>query len=95
MYTVGKNLLESRLAIWAFRRKRFAGGRINKHKMRLCAHGGMQQYGVNDWETYSPTVNWISVRFLMIFAQIIKLDSKAIGFVLTFPQSDLDVPVYM
>ena len=35
------------LAIWAFKRKRFPDGRINKHKARLCAHGGMQKYGVN------------------------------------------------
>ena len=31
----------------------------------------------------------------MIFAQIIKLDTKAIDFVLAFPQADLDVPVSM
>ena len=55
----------------------------------------MQQYGVNYWETYSPTVNWISVLFLIIVAQILKLDTKAIYFVLEFPQSDLDFPVYM
>ena len=35
------------LAIWAFKRKSFPDGRINKHKAQLCAHGGMQQYGVN------------------------------------------------
>ena len=34
-------------AIWAFKQKRFPDGCINKHKARLCAHGGMQQYGVN------------------------------------------------
>ena len=83
------------LAIWAFKRKRFPDGRINKHKARLCAHGGMQQYGVNYWETYSPTVNWISVRFLMIFAQVLELDTQAIDFVLAFPQAKLEVPVYM
>ena len=55
----------------------------------------MQQYGVNYWETYSPTVNWIGVLFIMIVAQIIKLDTKAIDFVLAFPQADLNVPVYM
>ena len=31
----------------------------------------------------------------MIVAQILKLDTKEIDFVLTFPQADLDVPVYM
>ena len=55
----------------------------------------MQQYGVNYWETYSPTVNWISVCFLMIVAEVLKLDTQAIDFVLAFPQADLEFPVYM
>jgi len=83
------------LAIWSFKRKRFPDGRINKWKARLCAHGGMQTYGVNYWETYAPTVNWISVRFLLIVAQVLDLNTQAIDFVLAFPQADLDVPVYM
>ena len=83
------------LAIWYFRRKLFHYGRINKHKARLCAHGGMQQYVVNHWETYSPTVNWISVQFFMIVAQIFKLDTKAIYFVTVFNKAHLDVPVYI
>ena len=32
-------------AIWSFKRKRFPDGTLNKHKARLCAHGGMQQWG--------------------------------------------------
>ena len=83
------------LAIWDFSRKRFPSGRINKHKAWLCSHGGVQQYEVNYWETYSSTVNWVSVRFLMIFAQILNLDTKAIVFVLVLPQDYLDVPFYM
>ena len=55
----------------------------------------MQEFGVNYWETYAPTVNWISVRFLMIVAQVLDLDTQAIDFVLAFPQADLDAPVYM
>ena len=83
------------LAIWAFKRKRFPDGRIYKHKARLCAHGVIQKYGVNYWETYSPTVNWISVRFLMIVAQVLELYTQAIDFVLAFTQAELEVPVYM
>ena len=55
----------------------------------------MQQWGVNYWETYAPVVNWISVRFLLILGEIAGLESRAIDFVLAFPQADLDVPVYM
>ena len=87
--------VKSILAIWAFRRKRFPDGLINKHKARLCAHGGMQTCGVNYWDTYAPTVNWISIRFLLIVAQILKLNTQAIDIVMAFPQADLEVPVYM
>ena len=40
-------------------------------------------------------MNWISVRFLMIVAQILEIDTQAIDFVLAFPQAKLEVPVYM
>jgi len=82
-------------AIWAFKRKRFPNGELNKHKARLCAHGGMQQWGINYWETYAPVVNWISIRFLLVLSEIVGLESQAIDFVLAFPQAELDVPVYM
>ena len=48
-----KNILK----IWAFKRKIYPDGTIWKHNAMLCAHGGMQTYGVNYWDTYSPTVN--------------------------------------
>jgi len=35
------------MAIWSFKRKRFPDGSLNKHKARLCAHGGMQTWGEN------------------------------------------------
>jgi hypothetical protein len=83
------------MAIWSFKRKRFPDGTLNKHKARLCAHGGQQQWGVNYWETYAPVVNWISVRFLLIISQLAGLETQALDFVLAFPQADLDVPVFM
>lgn len=63
------------MAIWSFKRKRFPEGSLNKHKARLCAHGGMHQWGINYWETYAPVVNWISVRFLLILAQLLGLET--------------------
>jgi hypothetical protein len=83
------------MAIWSFKRKRLPDGTLNKHKARLCAHGGMQQWGVNYWETYAPVVNWISVRFLLVVGQLLGLETKALDFVLAFPQADLDTPVFM
>ena len=55
----------------------------------------MQQWGNNYWETYSQVVNMMSVRLLLTIAKIYKLESKAVDFVLAFPQADLDIPVYV
>jgi hypothetical protein len=83
------------LSIWSFKRKRHPDGSLNKHKARICAHGGMQKWGVDYWETYSPVVNWISVRALLAISTIHNLPTKSIDFVLAFPQADLDTDVFM
>jgi hypothetical protein len=85
------------LAIWSFKRKRFPDGSLNKHKARLCAHGGMQQWGINYWETYAPVVNWISVRILLSLSVMQDLPTTAIDFVLAFPQATLseEEKIYM
>jgi len=77
------------LAIWSFKRKRHPDGSLDKHKARLCAHGGMQQWGVNYWETYAPVVNWISVRLLLSISLMYDLPTTAIDFVLAYPQATL------
>ncbi len=82
-------------AIWSFKQKQYPDRSLNKHKARLCAHGGMKQWGVNYWETYVPVVNWISVHFLLILSEILGLETQAVKFILTFPQTKPDVPVYM
>ena len=52
-------------AVWSFRRKRSPTGELLKHKARLCAHGGQQTQGVTYWDTYSPVVNWFTLRSLL------------------------------
>jgi len=49
--------------------------------------------GDNYWETYSPVVNMMSVRLLLLIGKIHKLDLKAIDFVLAFSQAKLDVDI--
>jgi len=83
------------LSIWSFKRKRSPAGELLKHKARLCAHGGMQKWGENYWETYSPTVSWISVRALLAVGIINDLSTSTIDFTLAFPQVDLDIDVFM
>ena len=55
----------------------------------------MQQWVLNYWETYSPVVNWISVRSLLAIASIHGLTSIKIDFVLSFTQYDLNADVFM
>ncbi len=80
-------------AIWSFKRRQRPDGTLVKHKARLRAHGGMQQWGTNYWETCSPVVNMVTVRLILLLARIYKLDSKAIEFVLAFPQAELYVDI--
>ena len=83
------------MAIWSFKRKQYPNGTLNKHKARLCAHGGQPQWVITYWETYAPVVNWVSVRFIFIISQLAGLETQELDFVLAFPQAKLDVPVYM
>ena len=83
------------LSIWSFKLKRYPDGRIMKYKSRLCAHGGMQQWGVDYWETYAPVVNWLSIRTLLILSVIYGYHSRAIDFISAFPQANLDYDVFM
>jgi hypothetical protein len=82
-------------AIWSFKCKRYPNGSLNRHKAHLCAHEGMQQWGVSYWETYSPVVNVLTVCLLLALCNIHKLESKSIDFVLAFPQAELDVDIWM
>jgi hypothetical protein len=83
------------MSIWSFKRKGYPDGTLNKHKAHLCAHGGMQTWGKNYWEIYSIVVNWASVHLILAIAKIHGLLSKSINFMLSFPQADIEIPVYM
>ena len=82
------------MSVWAFKVKRYPDGRILKHKAHLNAHGGMQRWGVDYWETYAPVVNWISVRLLLVLLIIHKLDTTSIEFVFSIPTSIEERCVY-
>ena len=56
--------LKTIISIWYFKRNRSPDEILIKHKSRICEHGGIQQWGVNYWETYAPVVDRISVRSL-------------------------------
>ena len=84
------------MAIWSFRKKRDnIIGKMVKYKSRICAHSGMQEKGINYWETYAPVVHWMSVRIMLTLVAIENLHTESIGFVFAYPQAYIDVDIYM
>ena len=83
--------LKTILSIWYFKRSRLPYEKLIKHKSIVCAHGGMQQWGVNYSKTYAPVVNWKSAMSLLAIESINDFPITWIHFVLAFHQSDLDV----
>jgi hypothetical protein len=68
---------------------------VYKHKARVNVHGGQQTYGVNYWETFSPVVNWFSIRLTLVPSLIYQWKRRQIDFVLAFPQADVECELYM
>ena len=66
-----------------------------KRKVRLCTHIGMQKWGDSYWEAYSPVLNILTVRLIIVISKIRILDSRAIDFVLGFPQAELEEYIWM
>lgn len=89
----GEVILDS---VWAMRRKRDIKTReVYKHKARLNMHGGQQVKGIHYDETYSPVVQWSSVRIALILTILQGWASRQIDFVLAFPQADITHDNYM
>jgi hypothetical protein len=82
-------------AIWSYRRKRRPDGTLLKHKCRICADGSQQRHGIDYWDTYSPVVQWSTVRLIMVLASTLELKSRQVDYQQAFPQAPLDDDVYM
>jgi hypothetical protein len=83
-------------AVWAFKRKcRIDTRAVYKHKMRLNMHGGKQKQGINYWETYSPVVNWFSIRLCLMLTLLFGWRTGQTGFVVAFSQADVECDLFM
>jgi hypothetical protein len=79
----GVKVLES---VWSMKRKRDIKTRkVYKHKARLNVHGGQQEFAVNFFETYSPVVNWFSVRLIFTLSLLSDWNTKQVDFILAYP----------
>lgn len=50
---------------WAFKLKWYPDGSAQKYKARFCVRGDKQVEGMDFWETWSPVVQWSTVRTIM------------------------------
>ena len=51
-------------------------GRLIKHISYLCAHEGMNQWGVSYWDTYYPVANRMSIRAMLTMIILRELYTK-------------------
>jgi hypothetical protein len=81
-----KNILPS---TWAFKIKRFPDGLVKKFKARFCVRGDMQKEGIDFFETWSPVVQWTTVRSMMVLAANRKLVTAQADITAAFVHAEL------
>ena len=80
---------------WAFRQKRDPMGNPTKKKSRLCVRGDTMVAGIDYGESFSPVVQWSSVRLMLILSIVHGLETRQVDYVNAFAQADLDRDVYV
>ena len=55
----------------------------------------MQQRGVNYWDTYSPVVNWMYVRAILILSLLIEIHTNSVDFVLAYTQNNVKTEIFV
>ena len=88
----GRPIIDS---TWAFKRKQFPDGLMKKLKARFCVCGDVQKQTINYFDTYSPVVQWTTVRLLLIMSIILKVQTKQVDFTLAFVQTKAEPGTYI
>lgn len=77
-------------SVWAFRLKRYPNGLAKKFKARFCVRGDKQVEGVDYFETWSPVVQWTTVRAMMILSTKLQLHTAQADITAAFVHAELD-----
>ena len=88
---LGKQVIKS---TWAFRQKRDPSGAPTKKKARFCVRGDLQSK-CEEFESYSPVVQWSTVRLMLILSIVHGLETRQVDYVNAFAQADLDKDVFI
>lgn len=88
----GRRLVSSK---WVFRVKYTSSGLVDRYKARLVARGFMQTYGVDYFETFSPTLRFESLRLILFYALALALQIHQMDVPNAYLRSDLEEEIYM
>ena len=88
---LGKKVIKS---TWAFRQKRTPSGQPTKKKARFCVRGDLQSK-FEEFESYSPVVQWSTVRLMLILSIVHGLETRQVDYVNAFAQAELDKDVFI
>jgi hypothetical protein len=83
---------------WAFRCKRRPDGSFRKFKSRWCVRGNVEaRMSEGKMNTYSPVIQWSSVRLMLIFTILFDLRTQSTDFSNAFAQADMpdDLNIYL
>ncbi|MBW0587002.1 hypothetical protein O181_126717 [Austropuccinia psidii MF-1] len=78
-----------------FKRKFDSNGKLIKNKIRICAQGFSQKYGIDYNDTFSPTGKFSSLRCLLAIAAHRSLEINHLDAVAAFLNPTLKEEIYM
>jgi hypothetical protein len=81
--------------IWTYRRKHCPYGSLKKYKARLCVNGTRQIQGIDYTESFTPIVQWSTIRMVNTLAAMHNLKGKKIDFTQSFPKAKLKEDIYL
>lgn len=85
-----KNVLKG---TWAFKLKCLPDGTAYRFKARYCARGDLQQENVDYFETYSPVVQWSTIRLLLTTVLSEGWSTRQVDYTNAFAQAELNEEV--
>ena len=86
------NILKS---TWVFKLKRLPDGTPYKFKARFCCRGDLQQESVNYFDTYSPVVQWSTIRLLLTTVLDKSWTTRQVDYTNAFAQAELKETVHI
>ena len=80
---------------WVFKRKRYPDGSVKKLKARICVRGDQQVQDVDYFDTFSPVVQWSTIRLMFILSILLNLKTIQVDYTLAFVQAPADPGTFL